>query len=97
MSKVDERFIERLDHHALKNIQGGKVEDGQVTEAYHLTKEQWEGLPICPFVMFPANNATDINQVPADRRLTLRAPARYVNVHEAHPDREDERLCGPGL
>ena len=57
-------IIKNTPHNDLKSIQGGKVEDGKVTEAYHLTKEQWEGLPIRPFVMFPANNATNINQVP---------------------------------
>lgn len=57
-------IIKNTQHNILKSIQGGKVEGGQVTEAYHLTREEWEGLPIRPFVMFPANNATDINQVP---------------------------------
>lgn len=57
-------ILKNTQHNILKSIQGGKVENGQVTEAYHLTKEQWEGLPIRPFVMSPANNATNINQVP---------------------------------
>ena len=64
MSKVDERFIERLDHHDLNGIQGGKLENGEVTEAYHLTKEQWEGLPVRPSIISPANGETNINQVP---------------------------------
>lgn len=64
MSKVDKRFIEGIDHHALKNIQGGKVEGGKVTEAYHLTKDQWEGLPVRPSIISPANGETNINQVP---------------------------------
>ena len=64
MSKVDKRFIEGIDHHALKAIQGGKVEGGKVTEAYHLTKDQWEGLPVRPSIISPANGETNINQVP---------------------------------
>lgn len=57
-------IIKNTPHNDLKAIQGGKVEGGKVTEAYHLTKEQWEGLPVRPSIIFPVNNATDINQVP---------------------------------
>lgn len=57
-------IIKNTQHNVLKSIQGGKMEGGQVTEAYHLTKEQWEQLPIRPAVISPANGATNINQVP---------------------------------
>ena len=57
-------IIKNTPHNDLKSIQGGKVEGGQVTEAYHLTKEQWEGLPIRPFVLSPTNGESNINQVP---------------------------------
>lgn len=57
-------LIKKTPHNDLKGIQGGKVEGGKVTEAYHLTKDQWEGLPVRPSIVSPANNATDINQVP---------------------------------
>lgn len=57
-------IIKNTQHNVLKGIQGGKVEGGQVTEAYHLTKEEWEKLPIRPAVISPANGATNINQVP---------------------------------
>ena len=57
-------IIKNTQHNVLKSIQGGKVEGGQVTEAYHLTKEEWEKLPVRPSVISPANGETNINQVP---------------------------------
>lgn len=51
-------------HNQISGLQGGKVENGQITEAYHLTKEEWERLPFKPMVLNPANNAVNINQVP---------------------------------
>lgn len=57
-------IIKNTPHNDLKAIQGGKVEGGKVTEAYHLTKDQWEGLPVRPSIISPANGETNINQVP---------------------------------
>lgn len=57
-------IIKNTPHNDLKAIQGGKVEGGKVTEAYHLTKDQWEGLPVRPTIISPANGETNINQVP---------------------------------
>ena len=57
-------IIKNTQHNVLKGIQGGKVENDQVTEAYHLTKEEWEKLPLRPSVISPANGETNINQVP---------------------------------
>lgn len=57
-------IIKNTRHNVLKSIQGGKVEGGQVTEAYHLTKEEWEKLPVRPSVISPANGETNINQAP---------------------------------
>lgn len=57
-------IIKNTQHNVLKGIQGGKVENGQVTEAYHLTREEWEKLPVRPSVISPANGETNINQVP---------------------------------
>ena len=57
-------IIKNTPHNILKGIQGGKVENGQVTEAYHLTREEWEKLPVRPSVISPANGETNINQAP---------------------------------
>ena len=57
-------IIKNTPHNDLKAIQGGKIEGGKVTEAYHLTKDQWEGLPVRPSIISPANGETNINQVP---------------------------------
>ena len=39
-------IIKNTPHNDLKTIQGGKIENSKVTEAYHLTKDQLEGLPV---------------------------------------------------
>lgn len=57
-------IIKNTQHNILKGIQGGKVENGRVTEAYHLTREEWEKLPVRPSVISPANGETNINQAP---------------------------------
>ena len=51
-------------HNNVSGIQGGKTENGVITEAYHMTREEWLKLPIKPSVIYPNNNAIDINQVP---------------------------------
>ena len=53
-----------IEHNSVSGIQGGRVEDGRVVEAYHLSREEYEKLPNRPTILSPVNGATNINQVP---------------------------------
>ena len=53
-----------IEHNSVSGIQGGRVEDGRVVEAYHLSREEYEKLPHRPTILSPENGATNINQVP---------------------------------
>lgn len=53
-----------IEHNSVSGIQGGRVEDGRVVEAYHLSREEYEKLPNRPTILSPVNGAENVNQVP---------------------------------
>lgn len=64
-------------HNLLSGIQGGKSDSGNIIEAYHLTKEEYERVPYKPIIEAPSNNSTNINQIPQISGSAYRHPFDY--------------------
>lgn len=65
------------DHNTASNIQGGKIENGLTTEAYHLSYDEYNKIPYKPRILFPLNNAVNVNQVPQIEITHYQHPFEY--------------------
>ena len=74
--KVVERFINKLIHNNLLDIQGGV--DG---EYYHLTYAEWKKIPTTPYIVSPMNDAININQAPLIQGSEYIHPYEWI-MHE---------------
>ena len=96
--KLASKFIDNFVHSSLGDLQGGK--EG---EHYHLTKAEWERVPIKPAIESPEDGATNINQVPMikgsryyhpynvpmyGREIQIATDAEFENIVYELPDLE---------
>ena len=75
MAKISNNFLD-IQHNQFNDLQGGKAENGAITEAYHMTEEEWRKIPAKPYIASPTNGAIDVNQVPQIQG------SPYIHIHE---------------